>query len=85
MRLLSPNSAAPLLDVSPKTVRNWINDGKLEGFRLPGGQLRTSVEAVESLAEQGRLRSKGSPMFSPVAPSRGSVRAHLRALEGKSA
>lgn len=31
---------ARLLDCSPRTVSNWVDSGKLEGYRLPSGYRR---------------------------------------------
>jgi excisionase family DNA binding protein len=39
------------------TLRDWIGRGALPAFRLPGGQIRVSVEAVQAL-------------FRPVTPKR---------------
>ena len=33
-------AVAETLDVSPRTVRRWIDAGVLPAIRLPGGQLR---------------------------------------------
>ena len=48
-RYLSTRQAAELLGVHPTTVRNWIRAGKLEAIRLPGGQLRIDVQALDRL------------------------------------
>lgn len=37
--LLSPQEAARILRVSPRTVQRYIADGDLPAARLPGGRL----------------------------------------------
>ncbi|MGY2093248.1 helix-turn-helix domain-containing protein [Nocardia gipuzkoensis] len=46
--LISLKTAAALVDVDTKTIRNWIAAGDLNGFRLNGRLLR--VERDELLA-----------------------------------
>lgn len=48
--LISLKSAAALVDVDPKTIRNWIDDGKLQGFKLNGQFWRVYRREVLSLA-----------------------------------
>jgi excisionase family DNA binding protein len=40
---LSSHQVGRLLQVSPSTVVGWINQGKLEAFRTPGGHRRVKV------------------------------------------
>lgn len=47
-RLISLKTAASLVDVDAKTIRNWIAAGQLRGFRLNGHLLR--VNHAELLA-----------------------------------
>lgn len=47
-RLISLKTAASLVDVDAKTIRNWIAAGRLRGFRLNGHLLR--VNHAELLA-----------------------------------
>jgi excisionase family DNA binding protein len=42
----TPKEAAELLKVSERTVRRWIEEGKLSAWRF-GRQLRIPVEALE--------------------------------------
>ena len=35
--------------IADRTLRDWIADGRLPAFRLPGGQIRVSVEDVRAL------------------------------------
>jgi excisionase family DNA binding protein len=47
----SPNSVAELLDVSPRTVRQWIQDGTIEAFKL-GGATRIRMSEVRRLVAE---------------------------------
>lgn len=47
-RLISLKTAAALVDVDAKTIRNWIAAGHLRGFRINGHLLR--VNHAELLA-----------------------------------
>lgn len=47
-KLISLKTAAALIDVDPKTIRNWVARGDLSGFRVNGRLLR--VERDELLA-----------------------------------
>lgn len=44
---LTPEEIGQRLNVSGWTVRRWIKDGLLEGYRV-GGRLRVSEEAYEA-------------------------------------
>ena len=46
---LRPAEAARLLRVDPRTVNRWAAEGKLRGFRTPGGHWRVSVDSVRAL------------------------------------
>lgn len=60
---LTPNDVAKLLLVSPITVRQWAQKGKLEARMTAGGHRRFSMDAVRQFAIRegiaSRLRSKG--------------------------
>jgi excisionase family DNA binding protein len=45
-RLVSTSEAAALLNVSPRTVINWINRDLVAYVRLPGGDYRIPVGAL---------------------------------------
>ncbi len=42
--------AARLFEVSDRTIRRWLADGKLEGFKV-GGVVRVDGESIDGLAE----------------------------------
>jgi excisionase family DNA binding protein len=46
----TPKEAAALLKVSERTVRRWIEEGKLPAWRF-GRQLRIPAEALEQFGE----------------------------------
>ncbi|MDH5785988.1 MAG: response regulator [Chromatiales bacterium] len=52
---MTPNEVAELLMVSPVTVRQWAQKGKLEAMTTPGGHRRFSMEAIEKFAEENNL------------------------------
>jgi excisionase family DNA binding protein len=48
--LLTTAQAASLLNVSRRTVLNWINDDRVQYVRLPGGEYRIPLDPLlESL------------------------------------
>lgn len=48
-RLLTVPEIAALFHVNPKTVRRWINAGKLAAGRTPGGHYRSRESEVRML------------------------------------
>ncbi|MDF0674346.1 MAG: hypothetical protein P0120_08395 [Nitrospira sp.] len=44
---LTRHEAAFLLEVTPRTVDNYMRDGKIEYTRTPGGQRRPLTESVK--------------------------------------
>ena len=48
-RFVALARAADYLDVAPYTVRQYISDGKLTGYRLAGGHVRVDMNEVEAL------------------------------------
>ena len=47
-RLISLAEAAEHYSVSTKTIRRWISDGRLEGYRVGPRLLRVRVESLDS-------------------------------------
>lgn len=45
-RLISTQEAADLLDVSTRTITNWINEDKVPYIKLPGGGYRLPLAAL---------------------------------------
>ena len=52
-RLLTAKEVADMLAVSVRTVRTWIDLGRLPVVRLPGRLVRVKVESVYKLIEAG--------------------------------
>jgi excisionase family DNA binding protein len=48
---LSLAQAAEALGVSPDTVRDWFDAGKLSGYRTPGQHRRISTESIAALQD----------------------------------
>jgi excisionase family DNA binding protein len=49
---LKPSEAADLLRVNPRTVKRWLQEGRLAGFQTPGGHWRVTVASVDRLQKQ---------------------------------
>lgn len=47
-RLISLAEAATYYGVSTKTIRRWIADGRIEGYRVGPRLLRVRVESLDS-------------------------------------
>lgn len=46
--LVTLQEAADYCKVDYKTIRNWISEGFITGYRLPGGRiLRVSIKEIE--------------------------------------
>lgn len=43
--------AAKRLDVSTDSIRRWFDDGKLTGWRTPGGVRRIDAASVQALID----------------------------------
>lgn len=52
---MTPNEVAELLMVSPVTVRQWAQKGKLDAMTTPGGHRRFSMEAIEKFAAENNM------------------------------
>ncbi|MGW3280641.1 helix-turn-helix domain-containing protein [Nocardia rhamnosiphila] len=50
-RLISLKTAASLVDVDAKTIRNWIHSGQLRGFRVNGHLLRVNHAELLALVQ----------------------------------
>lgn len=49
-KLLTIQQTAKLFQVNPRTIRNWIDDGKLKRFKV-GHTVRISQEEIDRLKE----------------------------------
>ncbi|MFC9995833.1 helix-turn-helix domain-containing protein [Nocardia sp. NPDC127526] len=48
--LISLKTAAALIEVDPRTIKNWIKSGDLQGFRMKGRMWRVDHEELLALA-----------------------------------
>ncbi|MGW4244050.1 helix-turn-helix domain-containing protein [Nocardia sp. NPDC004722] len=48
--LISLKTAAALVEVDPRTIKNWIKSGDLQGFRVRGRMWRIDREELLALA-----------------------------------
>ena len=64
-RWMGPKEAAELLEVSDSTMRRWIDEGMVRGFRTRGGHRKVSVDDVEELLAHSAkdLRRDSAPAF----------------------
>lgn len=63
-KFLTVNEVARLIGVSPLTIRNWDQKGKLRAYRNPVNNYRMyKIEEVESILKQIERSKDG---FSPV-------------------
>ena len=46
-RYYTPKEIATVLKVSESTVRRWLDNGQINGFRLPGRGWRVSQTALD--------------------------------------
>ena len=54
-RFLGVGTVATYFDVTDVTIKNWVNTGRLQAARTPGGHRRVAVSSVVALLEeQGR-------------------------------
>jgi excisionase family DNA binding protein len=53
--LLKIGEAARRLNISPATLRNYANDGKVPVITLPGGHRRFKPEDIQRLREEWGL------------------------------
>lgn len=61
---LRSGEVAALLQVSPKTVTRWAQQGQLPFLRTPGGHRRYPEPAIQALREQlwaGRQADRSQP------------------------
>jgi len=67
-KYLKPQEAAALLRVDARTVKRWAQQGKLDGFRTPGGHWRIERESLRRMQQQRQpTRLEGSRLATAVA------------------
>ncbi len=54
---LSPSDAATYLGVHEYTLKRWAREGKVTGFRTPGGHWRFSKPDLDAFLTAGRSES----------------------------
>jgi excisionase family DNA binding protein len=75
------SEAARRLDVSRTTIWRWINDGKLQGFRVGGRTLRLNRRDVEEMRQPSRTRvADSNDIFANYDPEK--VRQAFRQARG---
>ena len=52
--IFRPKEVAEYLCLSKRTIYRWIEEGRLEAIKLPGGSIRVAREAIED-AQKGTL------------------------------
>ena len=55
-RYLTVNQTASLLHVHPKTVKRWIYEGRLIGYRISERKILISRQDVEKFLKKGELK-----------------------------
>ena len=51
-RLISLADAADYYGVSTKTIRRWISDGRIEGYRVGPRLLRVRMDSLDSASRK---------------------------------
>ena len=72
--VLSVNMASQYCKVSPQTIVNWINIGKLKAYRTAGGHRRIIKSDLDEFLEKYSMPAFGSPSFTPVKERTGARR-----------
>ena len=60
-RLLTAQQAADCLLVEAKSIRRWLETGKLKGYKLPGGDWRINREDLDMIfqpSDSGERRAE---------------------------
>ncbi|MEU5407425.1 MULTISPECIES: helix-turn-helix domain-containing protein [Nocardia] len=57
--LISLKTAASLIDVDSKTIRNWIASGDIAGYRINGRLLRVDRSELLALVRPAQLAQGG--------------------------
>lgn len=54
-RPIKVKDAAELVGVTPKTIRNWVNAGKIPGYRFGYKRFIVDLDDIEPLAQYRRI------------------------------
>jgi len=55
-RIFTTGQVAKMLEVAPKTVANWVDSGRLQGFRIPSSQdRRITREALITFLKENKM------------------------------
>lgn len=57
---VTPGEAAQRLGVTRDTIRRYVDAGKLEGIKTPGGQRRISADSLKAATEPRHDKTPGS-------------------------
>ena len=63
--LLTPREVADRLRVSPRTVQNWIRDGKLPAIRVSPRVVRVPADSVDALESGASLAAETTACYCP--------------------
>ena len=61
VNVFTVNQVSELLQVSPQTIVNWIEAGKLEAYKTPGGHRRIKKSDLEAFVKQHSMPVFGLP------------------------
>lgn len=65
--VLKPSQVARLFKVNEKSALRWLHDGRLAGWRTPGGHWRASASVVrDALVEGGVSPDEAAEMVAAV-------------------
>jgi len=56
---MTTGEAAKALGLSPRTIREWCEKGKIAFWRSPSGRRQISVKAIEAILEDRRQALSG--------------------------
>jgi len=54
-RLLTSHQVGELLQVNPSSINKWVNDGRIQAFRTPGGHRRIRVGDLVAFLEKHQM------------------------------
>ncbi|MCT2059580.1 MULTISPECIES: helix-turn-helix domain-containing protein [Dietzia] len=58
-RPIKVKEAAELVGVTPKTIRNWVDAGKIPGYRFGYNRMVVDLDDIEPLMSCQRITPKG--------------------------